>query len=43
MSAFNSDIIDTNASDVKYGKVEDQKQVWDEAIGIGRIMAERLK
>ncbi len=45
MSAFRSDIIDTEtkASDVKYGKTEDQKEVWKKAMRIGRVMGERLK
>ena len=45
MSAFKSDMIDTGirASDYKYPKVEDQKEVWEDAIRIGRLMGERLK
>ena len=45
MSAFKNDRIDSGAraSDYKYPRVEDQKEVWDEAIRIGRLMGERLK
>ena len=45
MSAFRSDLIETGtkAADVKYGKVEDQKEVWEDAIRIGHLMGERLK
>ncbi|ACN16544.1 putative iron-sulfur flavoprotein [Desulforapulum autotrophicum HRM2] len=45
MSAFRSDLIETSAkaADFKYTKVEDQKDVWDEAVRIGSLMGERLK
>jgi multimeric flavodoxin WrbA len=45
MSAFRSDLIETSAkaADFKYAKVEDQKDVWDEAVRIGSLMGERLK
>ena len=45
MSAFKSDRIESGAraSDYKYPKVEDQEEVWEEAIRIGRLMGERLK
>ena len=29
--------------DVKYAKVEDQKEVWEEANQIGRLIGERVK
>jgi len=45
MGAFKSDWFEpgTKASDYKYPRVEDQKEVWDEALRIGRLMGERLK
>ncbi|SDU46246.1 flavodoxin family protein [Desulfobacula phenolica] len=45
MSAFRSNLIETGtkAADVQYAKVEDQKEVWDEAVRIGSLMGERLK
>jgi hypothetical protein len=33
----------TKACDVKYARVEDQKEVWEEAMRIGRQIGERLK
>lgn len=33
----------TRACDVTYARVEDQKDVWEEAMQIGRVMGERLK
>jgi len=32
----------TKASDIQYARVEDQKEVWDEAIRIGNLMGERI-
>jgi len=45
MGAFKSGMFDpgTRACDVKYARVEDQKDVWEEAIRIGRLMGDRLK
>ncbi len=45
MSAFRSNLIETGvkAADFKYSKAEDQKEVWDKAARIGKLMAERLK
>lgn len=45
MSAFKNRLIDTGtrASDYKYPRVEDQQEVWEEAMRIGRLMGERLK
>ncbi len=45
MSAFKTDVVDTKikACDFKYIKVEDQKEVWEDAMRIGRVMGERLK
>ncbi len=44
-SAFKMGMFDpgTKASDIKYAKVEDQNEVWEEAIQIGRLMGERLQ
>ena len=44
-SAFKGDRIDTGAkaSDYKYPRVEDQKEVWEKALRIGRLMGERLR
>lgn len=44
MSAFKNDRIDsgTSANDYKYPRVEDQKEVWEEAKRIGRLIGERL-
>jgi hypothetical protein len=45
MSAFKGDIIESGAkaSDYEYPRVEDRKDVWEEAMRIGRLMGERLK
>jgi multimeric flavodoxin WrbA len=45
MSAFKTDVVDTKikACDFKYTRVEDQKEVWEDAMRIGRVMGERLK
>jgi hypothetical protein len=45
MSAFNISLIDneTGVGDYKYPRVEDQQEVWQEAIRLGRLMGERLK
>ena len=45
MSAFKSEIIDTGmkACDFRYAKVEDKKDIWEEAIQIGHLMGDRLK
>jgi multimeric flavodoxin WrbA len=44
MSGFKSRLIDTGTkvSDYKYPRVEDQQEVWEEALRIGRLMGERL-
>lgn len=44
MSAFKTDVLDTEikACNFKYLKVEDQKEVWEDAMRIGRLMGERL-
>ncbi len=44
MSGFKSRLIDpgTRVSDYKYPRVEDQQEVWEEALRIGRLMGERL-
>lgn len=34
---------ETKVCDVKYVKVEDQNEVWEEASKIGRLIGERLK
>jgi len=45
MSTFKTDLLDTSikACDFKYNKVEDQKEVWEDAMRIGRLMGARLK
>lgn len=45
MSAFKNDMFapGTKACDYKYTKVEDQKEVWEEATRIGCLMGEHLK
>lgn len=46
MSAFKSNRIinpKVKACDFKYVRVEDQKEVWEEAAGIGQVMGERLQ
>ena len=45
MRTFKSSLINTGtrASDYKYPRVEDQHELWEEAIRIGRLMSERLK
>ena len=34
---------DARTSDFRYSQVEDQKEVWEEAVRIGRLIGERLK
>ena len=34
---------DARTSDFRYSQVEDQKEVWEEAVQIGRLIGERLK
>lgn len=34
---------DAKASDIEYSRVEDQKEVWEEAVRIGRLIGERLQ
>ncbi|MEE8553959.1 MAG: flavodoxin family protein [Desulfobacterales bacterium] len=34
---------DAKTSDYEYSRVEDQKEVWEEAIRIGRLMGERIQ
>ena len=34
---------DARTSDFRYSQVEDQKEVWEEALRIGRLIGERLK
>lgn len=44
MSAFRNRMVEsgTRASDYKYPRVEDQKEVWEEATHIGRLIGARL-
>ncbi len=34
---------DARASDFGYSRVEDQKEIWEEALRIGRLIGERLE
>ncbi len=35
--------MDAKASDIEYSRVEDQKEIWEEAVRIGRLIGERLQ
>ena len=34
---------DARTSDYEYSRVEDQKEVWEEAMRIGRLIGERVR
>jgi len=42
-SYSHENVKDTSSSLAKFCRMEDQKEVWEEAMRIGRLMGERLK